>query len=74
MADSLRELKPEHPLKKTQQNEKTVCALVNCRLCELAIASYLLVVPICKYSINPFTNPDPSTVNHTRDIIFVFHF
>jgi hypothetical protein len=27
-------------------------AVVNCRLCELAIALELLVVPICKWSIN----------------------
>jgi hypothetical protein len=38
-------------LVKAQQAEKTsLCAVVNCRVCELAIA--LRVVAICKYSMN----------------------
>jgi hypothetical protein len=37
-----------------------LCAVVNCKLCELAIALPLLVVAFCKCSINPITNPDPS--------------
>jgi hypothetical protein len=43
-------------LVKTQQNEKPV---VNCRMCELAIALWLLVVTIWKCSINSITNPNP---------------
>jgi hypothetical protein len=37
-----------------------VPAVVNCRMCELAIALQLLVVTGCVYkcSINPVTNPD----------------
>jgi hypothetical protein len=34
-------------------------AVVNCRVCELAIALQLLVVTICKCSVNPITNPNP---------------
>jgi hypothetical protein len=44
---------------KIQQAEKTVRAVVNCRVCELAIAPKLLVVAICKCSMNPVTNPQP---------------
>jgi hypothetical protein len=39
--------------------EDIVRAVVNCRVCELAKALYLLVVTICKCSINPITNPNP---------------
>jgi hypothetical protein len=33
--------------------------VVNCRACELAIPLWLVVVTICKYSINPNTNSNP---------------
>jgi hypothetical protein len=49
--------------------EDLVRAVVNCRVCELAIALWLLVVMICKLSINPITNPNPSIITHTRDSI-----
>jgi hypothetical protein len=32
---------------------------MNCRVCELGIVLQLLVVTICKCSINPITNPNP---------------
>jgi hypothetical protein len=35
-----------------QQTEQLVSAVVNCRVCELAITLQLLVVTICKQSIN----------------------
>jgi hypothetical protein len=39
--------------------EDLVRAAVYCRVCELAIALSLLVVTICKCSVNPITNPNP---------------
>jgi hypothetical protein len=39
--------------------EDLVRAVVNCIVCELAIALQLLVVTICKCSINAITNPNP---------------
>jgi hypothetical protein len=39
--------------------EDIVYAVVNCRVCELAIALQLLVVTIYKWSINPITNSKP---------------
>jgi hypothetical protein len=55
---------------KIQQTEKTqsVCAVVNCRVCELTIALYLLVVTTCKCSINPITNPNP-VYSHSNHMI-----
>jgi hypothetical protein len=48
--------------------EDLVCAVLNCRMCEWAIALLLLAVPICKSSINPITNPNPLySHNHTPD-------
>jgi hypothetical protein len=44
-------------------------AVMNCRVCELAIAPQLLVVAISKYSVNPITNPNLSIVTHMRDNI-----
>jgi hypothetical protein len=38
--------------------ESLVRAVVNCRVCELAIVLELLVFTICKCSINPITNPN----------------
>jgi hypothetical protein len=46
---------------KTAHQEDLVHAVVNCRVCELAITLYLLTVAICKWSVNPITNP-----NHVR--------
>jgi hypothetical protein len=46
-----------------------VRAVVNCRVCELATALWLLLVTFCKSSVNPITNPNPSRVTHTRDSI-----
>jgi hypothetical protein len=51
-------------LVKTADWEDSVHAVVNCRVCELAIALELLVVRICKTEINPITNPNPVT-NHS---------
>jgi hypothetical protein len=44
-------------------------AVVNCRVCELAIALQLLVVTIHKRSINPIANPNPvcSQRDNTND-------
>jgi hypothetical protein len=36
-----------------------VCDVVNFRMCKLAIALQLLVVKICKLSINSIINPNP---------------
>jgi hypothetical protein len=36
-----------------------VRAVVNCRVCELAIALWLLVVTTCKCSINPIASQNP---------------
>jgi hypothetical protein len=44
---------------KAQQTEKTVRAKVKCKVCELAIALWLLVIPNIKSAINPITNPNP---------------
>jgi hypothetical protein len=38
-------------------------AVVNCVVCEIAIALYLLVVATGKWLINPITNPNPN-FNH----------
>jgi hypothetical protein len=47
--------------------EDLVHAVVNRRVCELETALQFLVVMICKCSINPITNPNPSTVTLSRD-------
>jgi hypothetical protein len=39
--------------------EELVCAVVNCRVCELVISLWLLVVTFCGSSINPIINPNP---------------
>jgi hypothetical protein len=54
---------------KIQQTEKTsVRALVNCRVCELAIALYSLVITMRECSINiPLPIQTPPIVTHTRD-------
>jgi hypothetical protein len=46
---------------KTLPTEKTVCvcAVVNCRVCEIAIALELIVVTSCKRPVNPVINPNP---------------
>jgi hypothetical protein len=50
----------QQQLVKTQQTEKTLYyAVVNCRMCELALALQLHVVMISKCSVNPITNPNP---------------
>jgi hypothetical protein len=36
-----------------------VHAVVDCRVCELAVALELIVVTLCKSLINPITNPNP---------------
>jgi hypothetical protein len=55
--------------------EDLVRAVVNCSVCELAIALYLLVVSICKCSINPITNPNPArSHSHTWEYHFQVHF
>jgi hypothetical protein len=52
--------------------EESVHAVVNCRVCKLAITSYLLVVTICKCSINTITNPYPIySHTHTCDNTFL---
>jgi hypothetical protein len=39
--------------------EGLACAVVNRKVCELAIALYLIVVTSFKTPINPITNPNP---------------
>jgi hypothetical protein len=39
--------------------EDLVSAVVNCSVCELVTVLHLLVVTICKWSVNPITNPNP---------------
>jgi hypothetical protein len=47
-------------LVKTRLTEQTsVCAVVNCRVWEIPISLELIVVMICKCSINPVTNQNP---------------
>jgi hypothetical protein len=47
-----------------------VRALVNCKVRELARTLQLLLVTICKWPINPITNPNPVYMqNLTRDNI-----
>jgi hypothetical protein len=48
-----------------QQPVKTEQTVVNCRMCELAIALYVLVVTMCNFSMQT-----PSLVTHTYDSIF----
>jgi hypothetical protein len=43
----------------TEGGEDKVRAVVNCRVCELAIALWLLLFTIYKCSGNPITNPNP---------------
>jgi hypothetical protein len=45
--------------KDTANWKDLVRAVVNCRVGELAIVLWLLVVTICKWSINTITSPDP---------------
>jgi hypothetical protein len=52
----------------TADSKDSLRAVVNCIVCELAIALYLLVVTMC--SINSITNPNPVySHTHTRDNI-----
>jgi hypothetical protein len=47
------------------------CAVVNSRVCQLAIALELLVVTTCSCAINPITNPNlVCSHTHTRDSMF----
>jgi hypothetical protein len=50
----------------TADCEGLVRAVVNCRVRKLATALQLLVVTICKCSINPITNPNSSTIIHVK--------
>jgi hypothetical protein len=51
-----------------------VHAAVNCRGCELVIVLQLLAVTICKWSINPITNPNTVySYTHVRDNIIVLN-
>lgn len=43
----------------TAKCEDLVCAMVNCKVCTLAIALYLLVVTSQRISINPIISPNP---------------
>jgi hypothetical protein len=52
-------------LVKLQQTEDLVRAVVDCRVCELVTALQLLVVTICKCSVNPITIPNP-IYSHTN--------
>jgi hypothetical protein len=48
----------------THKTENTYCAVVNCGVCELVIALWLLVVMICKWSTSLITNPN-SVYSHS---------
>jgi hypothetical protein len=57
-------------LVKTQQAGKGLAgAVVIFKVCRLAMALKLLVIPSCvyKWSINPFTNPNP-VYSHTPEL------
>jgi hypothetical protein len=55
---------------KTQQTERTVRAIVNCKMCESALAlQLLLIIPSCKCVIKPITNPNPAYSHLTCDNI-----
>jgi hypothetical protein len=56
-------------LVKTQHTQKTVSAVVNCKVCELVMLIWLPVLTVWKCSINPITNPNLSIVTHTCDNI-----
>jgi hypothetical protein len=51
-----------------------VRAVENCRACQLATALQLLAVMICKCSMYPITNPNPSvvTLNYVTILLTVF--
>jgi hypothetical protein len=57
-ATTLEAVTRRQPVKK-QQTEDFVRAVVNCRVCEKALALQLLVVTFCKSTIYPITNPNP---------------
>jgi hypothetical protein len=65
-----RNLLPHRQITMMMETEDLVRAVVNCRVCELAIALKLLVVTICKCSVNPITNPN-AVCSQSRDNIFV---
>jgi hypothetical protein len=47
-----------------------VHAVVNCRVCELAIALQLFIVMICRCSTNAITNPNPVySHSYTRQLV-----
>jgi hypothetical protein len=54
---------------RTQQNEKIVCAVVNCSVCELVIELQLIVVTICQSPINSITHPNSVSNHITHDNI-----
>jgi hypothetical protein len=64
-------------VKTLQAGEDLVLAAVVCKIWRLPMEILLLVVPsgVCKWSINPFTNPNPvCSHTHTRDNILYSYF
>jgi hypothetical protein len=59
---------------KTQQTEDSVRTVVNCNVCESAIALLLIVVTSFRSPINPITNPNPSIVTLSRGSILLIAF
>jgi hypothetical protein len=57
----------------TADSENVVPAVVSCRVRELAIALYLLVVTFSKCSVNLVTNPKPVCSHTSRDSIVLSH-
>jgi hypothetical protein len=51
----------------TVNRKGLVCAVVICKVWKLAIVLQLIIVMICKWSLNAISNPNPSIITHTRD-------
>jgi hypothetical protein len=47
--------------------EGLVHAVMNCRVCELAIVLQLIVVMVCKHPINLITHPNPVCSHLTHE-------
>jgi hypothetical protein len=63
----------EHRRLRRLRRFSTCCSelqsVLRARVCELLIALYLVVMTICKCSVNTITSKSPPVVNITRDSI-----
>jgi hypothetical protein len=57
----------------TQDWKDLVCAMENCKMCELAIVLQLIVVMFHKSIINPITNANPMFSHLTWDNMFIIY-